>query len=354
MNLERTEIVRYAWYAGAILIVAWIIRLLGPILSPFMFAGIVAYVCAPMVDWLESKRLPRTVAVLLVMALLLIIMVALVLVLVPLFYRQYVAMVEKSPEWVDWLRVQFAPWLHDRLGVDWPLDAAHLKQALADMLGRGDVLSQKILNLARSSGSFILAVGSAVVLAPLALFYFLRDWRVLLQFCEDLIPRRLHSSSTAILREVDDVLGQFLRAQLGVMLVMAAYYSVALWACSLDYALPIGIVAGLLVFVPYVGMLVGLALATMSGLTQFGTLAGLLPVWVAFGIGQFVEGMFLTPKLVGNRIGLHPLAVIFALLAFGQLFGFVGVLLALPASAASLVALRHAKDHYVASDLYNS
>jgi predicted PurR-regulated permease PerM len=354
MNVQRSDAIRYAWYAGAVLLAAWIAHLLGPILSPFMFAAVLAYICAPLVEWQVNKRLPRTLAVLVVLVVLLLLLALLVLVLVPLFYRQFTAMMQKLPDWIEWLRLQGAPWLSAHFGLEWAIDAAHLKQTLMDLAGHSGAFPQNLLSFARSSGSVLLALVYALVLIPLALFYFLRDWRVLLKQCGDLIPRRLHTSTTGILSEVDTVLGQFLRAQLGVMLVMAGYYSIALWSVSLEYALPIGIVTGLLVFVPYVGMLLGLALATMSGLTQFGTLAGLIPVWIAFGIGQTVEGMFLTPRLVGDRIGLHPLAVIFALLAFGQLFGFFGVLLALPASAALLVTLRHARARYLASELYKS
>ena len=354
MNLQRSEWTRYAWYAAALLALAWAVHLLGPILSPFLFAAIVAYICAPLVEWCVRQRIPRTVAVLLVMTLLILLLVALLLVLLPLFYRQFSAMLEKVPDWIVWTRAQVMPWLSAHLGIDWQLDGAHVRQALTEALGRGDDMTRKMIDFARSSGSMVLTSVSVLVLAPLALFYFMRDWRVLLKLCEDLIPRRLHASTTGLLREVDDVLGQFLRAQLGVMLIMAAFYSLALWFTSLDYALPIGIVAGLLVFVPYVGMLLGLLLATLSGLKQFGSLAGLVPVWIAFAIGQTIEGMFLTPRLVGDRIGLHPLAVIFSLLAFGQVFGFVGVLLALPASAALLVTLRHVRARYLASALYKS
>jgi predicted PurR-regulated permease PerM len=155
-----------------------------------------------------------------------------------------------------------------------------------------------------------------------------------------------------MLREVDSVLAEFLRGQVTVILVMSVYYVLALWLAGLDFALPIGLITGLLVFVPYVGALLGFLLGTVAALMQFDGLWGLLWVWLAFGVGQTLEGMAVTPLLVGERIGLHPVAVIFALLAFGQLFGFFGILLALPASAALLVALRHLRGAYLASSLY--
>jgi predicted PurR-regulated permease PerM len=195
---------------------------------------------------------------------------------------------------------------------------------------------------------------TAFLLIPVLLFYFLRDWHEFVRRVEELIPRRLHPGVRGVVVEIDRVLGEFLRGQLMVMLIMAAYYALALWVAGLEYALPIGILSGLLVFVPYLGALVGLLLGTLAGFNQFGHLTELIGIWIAFGIGQMLEGMVVTPLLVGNRIGLHPVVVIFSLLIFGKLLGFSGVLMALPASAAILVALRHVRAHYVDSDLYKS
>ena len=167
-----------------------------------------------------------------------------------------------------------------------------------------------------------------------------------------MIPRDRHAQMAGIAREVDAVLAEFLRGQMLVIMVMVVFYSAALWAAGLQFALPVGIITGGLVFVPYVGAFLGFVLGTVAALLQFDNLAGVLWVWLAIGIGQALEGMAVTPLIVGNRIGLHPVAVIFALLAFGQVFGFLGVLLALPASAAVLVGLRHLRAAYVASPLY--
>lgn len=145
------------------------------------------------------------------------------------------------------------------------------------------------------------------------------------------------------MREIDGVLSEFVRGQVMVILVMALFYSIALWIAGLDYALAVGAISGILVFVPYLGVVVGLLLGTLAGWAQFGELSALLPVWGVFAAGQLLEGMAVTPWLVGERVGLHPVAVIFALMAFGQLFGFVGLLVAIPAAAATLVALRHLK-----------
>ena len=154
------------------------------------------------------------------------------------------------------------------------------------------------------------------------------------------------------LDETDEVLGQYLRGQLLVMAVLAVFYTVGLALVGLKLALPIGVFTGLAVFIPYLGFGLGLVLALLAAMLQFQTVLGVALVGAVYAVGQVVESLFVTPRLLGERIGLHPIAVIFALMAFGHLFGFVGVLIALPASAVLLVALRRAKTHYLASDIY--
>jgi predicted PurR-regulated permease PerM len=191
-----------------------------------------------------------------------------------------------------------------------------------------------------------------LVLIPVALFYLLMDWDRFTSQLVSLVPTRLRPGFDSFMDEADAVLGQYLRGQLLVMLIMAAFYAIGLSLFGLDLGLPIGLFTGLAMFVPYLGFGVGLVLAALAGLLQFASIKAVVMVAVVFGIGQFVESLFLTPRLVGERIGLHPLAVIFALLAFGQVFGFVGILVALPASAVLLVAIRRIRDSYLASRLY--
>jgi predicted PurR-regulated permease PerM len=167
------------------------------------------------------------------------------------------------------------------------------------------------------------------------------------------VPPRARPGVDSFTHEADQVLGQYLRGQLLVMLTMAIFYSVGLTLFGLDLALPIGVFTGLAMFVPYLGFGIGLVLALLAGLLQFASAKALVMVAVVYGAGQVIEGFYFTPRLVGERIGLHPLAVIFALLAFAQLFGFVGVLIALPASAVLLVAIRRVRTGYMASRLYH-
>src|SRR5574337_1675141 len=184
------------------------------------------------------------------------------------------------------------------------------------------------------------------------MFYLLRDWGKLVRKVDELLPRRWVPRVRVIAHEVDAVLAEFIRGQLSVMGVLAVYYAVGLWIAGLKHALSIGILTGLLVFIPYVGFGLGLLLGVMAALLQWHGLPGFLAVLAVYGVGQLLENYVLVPLLVGDRIGLHPLAVIFALLAFGEIFGFAGVLIALPASAALLVGLRHLRAEYVGTDLY--
>jgi predicted PurR-regulated permease PerM len=209
-----------------------------------------------------------------------------------------------------------------------------------------------VVERVRAGGIALLGVVGMLFLVPVVLFYLLLDFHVIRDHLEELIPRRWHAQTLSFLAETDGLLSQFLRGQLTVMLALAVYYSVGLTLTGSPTALPIGILTGLLCFIPYVGYALGLTLALLAAILQFESWYGLIAVGVVYGLGQVVESFFLTPRLVGERIGLHPLAVIFALLAFGQIFGFFGVLLALPASAVLLVGLKRLRATYLASEFY--
>jgi predicted PurR-regulated permease PerM len=191
-------------------------------------------------------------------------------------------------------------------------------------------------------------------MVPLVLFYLLYDWDAILRRVRGFIPRRYVERTLMMVDEINSALAQYLRGQLLVMGVLAIYYSVALSIARFDVALPVGIFTGLAVFIPYIGFGTGLVLAVLAALLQFGDAYGFIAVAIVYGIGQVVESFYLTPRLVGERIGLHPLAVIFALLAFGQLFGFFGVLLALPVSAILMTGSRQVRRAYLNSAFYKN
>jgi predicted PurR-regulated permease PerM len=338
---------------GAILVAGLVIYFLSPILAPFMFAAILAYICDPLVDRLEVRRVPRTLATVLVLLLIVGVLIVLLLILVPLFQKEATLLIKRIPALTSMLSDRLIPWLNARFGLTLQLDLASIREALGAHLQDAQSIAAKIFSSLRVGGLAIVGFLLNLILVPVVLFYLLRDWDKMVEKIDHLVPRRWHGRVSEIAREIDAVLSEFLRGQVSVMLLMSVYYVTGLWLAGLEFALPVGIITGLLVFVPYVGMITGLLLATLAALMQFQGIGELAWVWMVFGIGQALEGMVVTPWLVGDRIGLHPVSVIFALLAFGQLFGFFGVLLALPASAALLVWLRYLRKNYLGSRIYN-
>jgi predicted PurR-regulated permease PerM len=260
--------------------------------------------------------------------------------------------IERLPEWIDVLRLHIIPRLQLWLGSDFQMDSGAVKGALITHWQSAEGVAAKVLPWLGTSGGVLITMFINLLLIPLAMFYFLRDWNNLLSKIDQLIPRHCYCKVKEITLEVDTVLAEFLRGQISVMFLMSLYYVTLLWCVGLEFALPIGIVAGVLVFIPYIGMMTGLTLATLAASMQFTSLSNVMIVWAVFGAGQLIEGMFVTPRLVGERVGLHPLVVIFSLLAFGQLFGFFGVLLALPLAAIVLVTLRHVRTWYFTSTMY--
>lgn len=354
MDQDRPSPRHYLWLLGLTAAGAVLVYLLAPILTPFLLAAVLAYICDPLVDRLEKRRVPRTLGTVLVLLLLLAAVFLLVLILLPLVVKEAALLIERMPALIARANTEFLPWLRSVTGIEIELDTATVKRAATELVQNTEGLPQRILSSVTIGGMALLGFFVNLLLVPVVLFYLLRDWDRLIERIDALIPRRWHARVSTIAGEIDRVLAEFLRGQISVMLLMSVYYTVALWVTGLEFALPIGVATGLLVFVPYLGTITGLVLATLAGALQFGSLAGVIPIWIAIGIGQLVEGMVVTPWLVGDRIGLHPVAVMFALLAFGQLFGFVGILLALPAAAALLVWLRHVRNDYLQSGIYHS
>lgn len=351
MTTKREKALPYQWLAavGAFVLLVYLLR---DILAPFLIAGILAYICSPLVDRLMRFRLGRTPATALVLLLLAGVFVLLLFIVVPLLQKEVLLVAQRMPTYVEALRGKLEPLLQQHFGLAISVDMAQLQTALTEHWKTAGNYLGRALQLVGSHGIALFGWLMSLLLVPVVLFYLLRDWHTLVERIGVLVPRRWYGKVAEIAHEVDLVLAEFLRGQLSVMLLMSAFYAIGLWMAGLELALPIGLVAGLLGFVPYLGVGIGIFLAVLAAALQFGTVAALIPVAVVFGLGQLVESMLLTPWLVGDRIGLHPVAVIFALLAGGQLFGFAGVLLALPAGAAIAVGLRHAKQSYLASETY--
>jgi predicted PurR-regulated permease PerM len=354
MQFTPTQKRAAAWTAIALLAVL-LLRALGPVLTPFLVAAVLAYALTPLVDRLDELgdgRMPRLLAVIVVELLFILAVLCIVLLIVPVLAKEVPLMREQIPQLFDRLHATLSPWLA-QFGLRISLDLASLRQQLVEYLQSnwGDSFGSVWSSL-KIGGSVALALVGNAVLVPVALFYLLLDWKDLVRRVLQLVPPRARPGVDSFTSEADQVLGQYLRGQILVMVTMAVFYSTGLALFGLELALPIGVFTGLAMFVPYVGFGIGLVLAVLAGLLEFASAKAFVMVGVVYGLGQVFEGFYLTPRLVGERIGLHPLAVIFALLAFGQLLGFVGVLIALPASAVLLVAIRRMRTGYFASRLY--
>jgi predicted PurR-regulated permease PerM len=345
-----------AWLGIAFLAVL-ALRSLGAILTPFIVAAVLAYVLTPLVDRLVAVckgKLPRVIAVLVVELLVILAIALIMLLVVPVLAHELPLMRQQLPVLFDALDTTVRPWLQG-FGISVALDLASIRaQVLGYVNANYEGAIASLVSSLRLGGSLALVVVGNLVLTPVALFYLLLDWHKIVPRVMELVPPRARPGFDSFSAEADQVLGQYLRGQLLVMLTMAVFYSTGLALFGLDLALPIGVFTGLAMFVPYVGFGIGLVLAVLAGLLEFASAKAFVMVAAVYGTGQVIEGLYLTPRLVGERIGMHPLAVIFALLAFGQLFGFVGVLVALPASAVLVVAVRRLRAGYMGSTLYHS
>jgi len=351
MPLTSNQIRALLWALIAV-VSALLLSLLAPVLMPFLLAAVLAYALHPLVERLHARRVPRWLGAGMAIALLMLVLLAVMLLIVPVITKQVPLLRDQVPLLLVRLNDALLP-LATRFGVNLQVDVSQVRDWLRTLItGNESELINGLLSSLRIGGSALAAVVGNLFLMPIVAYYLLLDWTNLVTRAKNLIPPRWRDSVQSFLNETDEVLGQYLRGQLLVMAVLAVFYTVALALVGLDLALPIGVFTGLAVFVPYLGFGLGLVMALFAALLQFQTVLGVALVGGVYMLGQVIESLYLTPRLLGERIGLHPIAVIFALLAFGHLFGFVGVLIALPASAVLLVAIRRAKRGYLASQMY--
>jgi len=337
-----------------ILIVAALVWALSPVLTPFVIAALFGWLGDPLVDRLERAGRSRNTAVILVFTLMALLLVLAMLILVPLIERQLLILVESLPRYRDWFMQTLLPWIERRTGMQltvW-LDTDRIIDLVRTHWESAGGFAATVVSYVSRSGFALLGWATNVVLIPVLAFFFLRDWDLIVERVAAMVPRDHIATASRLARESSDVLGGFLRGQFLVMLILGAMYGLGLWIVGLDLGLLIGLIAGLFTFVPYLGPTSGIVLGVIAALVQFGDWKHVLGVLIVFGIGQVIESYWLTPKLVGNRIGLHPMAVIFAVLAGGQLFGFLGMLIALPVAAIANVLLRYAHERYTKSRLY--
>lgn len=330
-----------------------LIYLLAPILTPFVAGALVAYLADPLADRLENLGLKRLTAVIAVFAFIVVIIGLMLFLVVPLLEDQITRFIDELPAYSRWFQATVIPWIQKHLGIR--LRIVNLEQ-MAGMISshwqQAGGVATTVLSSLSHSGAVLIAWLINLALIPVVVFYLLRDWDVMVRRIHDLLPLRWAPVAARLAAEADEVLSAVFRGQIMVMIALGTLYSVGLWLVGLNLGLLIGLFAGLISFIPYAGSITGVVLASIVALAQFGELWPVVSVLMVFGVGQMLEGMWLTPWLIGNRIGLHPVAVIFAVLAGGQLFGFLGVMLALPIASVAMVLLRHAHGLYKESDLY--
>lgn len=354
-QLEIARFLRRLQWASLGIGVFWLVWLLAPVLTPFVVAALLGWLGDPLVDRLEASGRSRNTAVVLVFIAMALLVILSLLVLVPVIESQITTLMQSLPRYREWIFVTAIPWIEQRINLrlaDY-LDLEHIIGLLRSNWERAGGMATTVLGYISRSGFALFGWVANIVLIPVITFFFLRDWDLLVGRIASMVPRDHIGTVARLATESSAVLGGFLRGQFLVMLILGVLYGAGLWAVGLDLGILIGLVAGLLTFVPYLGPISGVVLGLLAALMQYGDWKHLAGVLAVFGIGQVIESYWLTPKLVGDRIGLHPVAVIFAVLAGGQLFGFLGMLLALPMAAVVNVLLRYAHDRYTHSQLYS-
>lgn len=325
---------------------------LAPVLQPFYIAVIFAYLSNPFVDWLEKIKLPRILAVIIVFVIILSLIALLCLFLIPLLIEQINLLVRKLPMVFDWFQNQVIPWMNHLLGDGFRFNMDQIKITVMSELKNNQNVIAKILATVTSSGFSIIVGFFQLILIPIVTFYLLRDWHILLMNIRRVIPRSIEPTVVLLVSKYNAVLRAFIKGQLLVVLILGFIYTLGLWLVGLQFAVLIGVSAGLLNIVPYLGFTIGLVAALIAAYYQYQSFFSLISVIIVFLVGQSIESMLLTPILVGDSIGLHPIAVIFAVLIGGYLFGMLGALIALPTAAAIMVLARFGLQKYYKSPLY--
>lgn len=351
--------VRILWLVILLAVLLWLLYRLAPVITPFAMAAALAYLGDPLVDRLQQWKIRgwtcgRTLAVTIVFLFMSLLLLGLLLIVIPMTLEQVRHLIERTPATVAWVVETAIPWLESKSGLSFPeLDAASLTATAKTYWKELAGASMDVLGSVSAGGQALVNWLMNFVLVPVVTFYLLRDWDHLVAGVRKLLPTKVEPTVSDLAGEIDEVMGAFIRGQLMVMLALGIVYTLGLWAIGLNLAFVIGMLAGLLSIVPYLGTLVGVVAAVIAAGFQFQDLLHPLLALAVFGIGQTLEGMVLTPKLVGDKVGLHPVAVIFAVLAGGQLFGFLGILLALPVASALNVLLRFADAQYRSSHWFH-
>ncbi|MAZ40068.1 MAG: AI-2E family transporter [Legionellales bacterium] len=344
---------RQWFYLAAMLFSLVFLYFLGDVLVPFLVAALIAYLTNPLTNILVKWRIPRVLAVIFVFIILLVFISIFLLIFIPIFERQVSLLFSKIPQMLDWIQSTLLPWINSRFHVSEKIEMKDFSSMLSENWAQTSDIVKSTLKVVTHSGFAFFAWMTNLLLIPVVLFYLLRDWPKIVSGFHGLLPRTIEPTVTKLVKQCNEVLGAFLRGQLMVMIALGILYSIGLAFVGLDTALVIGMIAGLVSIVPYLGFIVGIASASIAAFFQFHDFWHVFGVALVFIVAQSIEGSFLTPLLVGDKVGVHPVIIIFAILAGGKLFGFVGVLLAIPVTAILMVLLRYFKSQYLKSSLYS-
>ncbi|WP_216937907.1 MULTISPECIES: chloramphenicol efflux transporter CxpE [unclassified Acinetobacter] len=341
---------------AGIALILWVLYLLKPVVVPFVAAFLIAYLFSPLVDALHRIGLARWLSISFVFIGIGVVVTLVMWYLVPLVWQQLMYARDSIPAGIHWINYIFLPWLSDTLNlVPMEIDTDQISSVVMDYVQTNysaDSIQAMILKLAQSGLNFI-QIGGTIVLIPIIAFYFLLDWDRMLNSLRRLIPRPYEKTTLEIVGECHSVLGAFVKGQFLVMILLGVVYAVGLQLIGLEIGLIIGMIAGLCSIIPYLGFAVGIIAAVIATFFQFGMdWWQLLLVGIVFMVGQAVEGYILQPFLLGDKIGLSPVAVVFAVLAGAQLAGLLGMLIALPVAAVIVVLLRHIRDYYEHTQFY--
>jgi predicted PurR-regulated permease PerM len=322
--------------------------------TPFLAAFILAYILRPAFLWLEGRRLPSPVAAGLTVIFGLGVVIAILSLFVGLLKTEIPLIKTQLPDWIANTQAWLGPKLAEfDLNIDWgALKTAASQKISTHISDNANELVTSTFETVLMSGSSVIAGFVNAVLIVFVMFYLLMDWNHFFGFIKQMVPVRAQEIVHHLAMHTDGLLSQYLNGMLIVISIMSAFYGIGLSIIGIKGAVALGIFTALMIVIPYIGITLGFSLALLSALLQFGPQQEVIGVLVLYGIGQFLEGFVLTPRLVGERIGLHPVAVLFALLLFGKLFGFFGVLLALPISAVSLVLVKYFWSVYTQSSWY--
>lgn len=334
------------WLLGLSIGTVAALYFLGSMLTPFIIGFIIAYLGDPLVNLLQRVKISRTVAATLVFLFIFILIIGILILLIPLLQKELSQLLDLVPGIINWLQDTLTPWLGS-LGIQDELNLDNLKKTVAENLPQAGGAVLTLWKTVSYSGLLVINQIISVLLVIVVTFYLLRDWDELLENLQTVIPPASRARVLSFMTECNQVLGAFFRGQFLVIICLSVIYSFGLWLAGLQTALILGILSGIINILPYLGFAIGIVFASIAMLLQYHDFIHVVYVFLVFGIGKTIDDAILTPNLIGDRIGLHPVAVIFAIIAGGHLFGVVGILLALPVVSILMVVFRHLHNHFV-------